>query len=261
VSDRVNAADLQSAIEEALGEPLGGLQLLSQCSSTNAICRDSRVGKNIIIADTQTAGRGRRGNQWYSPPGQNIYCSIGVEKRIPAYALGLVSLLVGVCIAEELHAQGFAEVQLKWPNDIVVAGKKLGGILIESQPSRADRFYLVIGFGLNVQLDDATLAAIEQPAISLQQMARHPPARDQLLIPLVARILQQLKAFEVSEVEKVLQQFARHDCFISRPVRLKTPNGFIDGIYAGVHVDGQLMVETVQGLEMFSAAEISLRAG
>jgi BirA family biotin operon repressor/biotin-[acetyl-CoA-carboxylase] ligase len=253
------SCQLQALVERKLGETLTHLQVLSCCESTNQLCLQQAAHKTVVIAHEQTAGRGRRGNHWHSPAGQNIYCSIGIKKTLPAQYLGLISLLVGVSIANVLRQQGFAEVELKWPNDIVVGVRKLGGILIESRPLLSDEFFLVIGFGLNIMLDENELAVIEQPAISLQQLAQKTPARYPLMSALIAGILRDIMLFNVADIEPMLQQFARLDSFHQCEVEVKTRNGSVFGRYLGVHGSGQLQVETEQGVELFSAAEISLR--
>ena len=251
---------LQAAVERALGEPLNELSILQRCDSTNQLCLQAGQHKSVIVAREQSAGRGRRGNRWHSPQGENIYCSIGLKKTLPAQYLGLAPLCVGVSIASALHCLGFEQVSLKWPNDIVVDARKLGGILIESRPLANDEFFLVIGFGLNVALQPDELAAIGQPAISLRQLSQDVPERDEILSALISAIVRDVLAFSAQQVEPMLQQFARFDCFRKREVEAKTRSGSVFGRYVGVHPSGQLQLETAQGIQLFSAAEISLRA-
>ena len=253
------SSTLQVAIERLLNEPVGVLQYLSSCDSTNRRCLQQGGHKTIVIAQQQTAGRGRRGRQWLSPAGQNIYCSIGLVKKLPAQYLGLISLCVGVSIAQVLQQQGFIGSGLKWPNDIVAGEHKLGGILIETKPISDDEFYLVIGFGLNVALDESTLASIDQPAISLQQLTSELPDTHRLCSELVAAVMQNVMHFDGSKVDDLLQQFACFDQYHNREVVVKTRSGTLTGRYRGVHRSGQLQLETAQGLQLFSAAEISLR--
>ena len=251
--------NMQDAIEQHLGEPVAVLQYLSSCDSTNRRCLQQGGHKTIVIAQQQTAGRGRRGRQWVSPAGKNIYCSIGLDKKLPAQYLGLISLCVGVSIAQVLQRHGFFDSGLKWPNDIVVGERKLGGILIETRPLAEDEFYLVTGFGLNVALEESTLASIDQPAISLQQMSAEIPDTPRLCCELVAAIMQAVMSFDETGIDDLLQRFAGFDQYHDREVTVKTRSGTLTGRYRGVHRSGQLQLETVQGLQLFSAAEISLR--
>jgi len=117
----------------------------------------------VVSADRQRAGRGRRGRRWLSDRPDNIYCSIGLVLEITPEALGLLPLLTGVCLAEALQRQGF-QPRLKWPNDLLIGGRKLGGILIENRALGSDRHALTVGFGLNRRLDPEQLRTIGQPA-------------------------------------------------------------------------------------------------
>jgi len=128
-----NETELFHELANMVSDAPLNLVYLDECESTNIECMQQAVHNTIVIAESQSAGRGRRGRQWYSPVEQNIYCSIGLNKTIKAEYLGLISLQVAVCIVNVLREQGYSEVGLKWPNDILCQGKKLGGILIETK--------------------------------------------------------------------------------------------------------------------------------
>ncbi len=213
----------------------------------------------MVLAEKQTAGRGRRGNNWHSPDSQNIYCSIGINKTIAAEYLGLMSLVVGISIVESLQSLGVNDVSLKWPNDILLQGKKLGGVLIETKVLSQDEFYLAIGFGLNVNLTQQQCDSIGQPAISLNQLPDVAFTRHQLLVKLVSNILQQCTLFEVDSIDHLIEQFNQFDSFRGKQVIVKTRTEEIMGVTLGLERTGWLKVQTEQGVQSFSAAEISLR--
>ncbi len=235
------------------------LLYLDSCESTNIECLKLSTNNSIVIAEMQTAGRGRRGNEWHSPSSQNIYCSIGLNKSIQAEYLGLISLLVGVCIVTVLRQQGIEDVGLKWPNDILLQGKKLGGILIETRVNREDDFYLVIGFGLNVNLTESEHEIIGQPAISLNQLAHTKIDRNQLLTDLVTHIMQTVKSFDSRSIEPLLKTFNQYDCYKNMDIIVKTRTEEITGRTLGIEDTGWIRVQTSDGIKSFSAAEISLR--
>jgi len=235
------------------------LLYLDSCESTNIECLKLSADYAVVIAEHQTAGRGRRGNNWHSPLSQNIYCSIGLNKPIKAEYLGLISLLVGLCIVKVLRAMGVDEVNLKWPNDILLQGKKLGGILIETRATSPDNFYLVIGFGLNINLANDDLKSIGQPAISLNQHLENSLDRQQLIISLIGQILYEVNKFELNRIDGLIAEYNQYDIFIGRHVLVKTASEELSGIHRGIQRTGQIQVETSRGLELFSAAEISLR--
>ncbi len=255
----LNITALKAEIKQSAGENLTELFYLPSCQSTNTECMNVGSHGSVVLAEKQTAGRGRRGNNWHSPDSQNIYCSIGINKTIAAEYLGLMSLVVGICIVESLQSLGVDDASLKWPNDILLQGKKLGGVLIETKALSQDEFYLAIGFGLNINLTQQECDGIGQPAISLNQLHEVNFTRHQLLVALVSNILQQSMLFEVDSIDHLIEQFNRFDSFRGKQVIVKTRTEEIAGVTLGLERTGWLKVQTEQGVQSFSAAEISLR--
>lgn len=249
---------LQQEIMQAVNAPVE-LLYLDSCESTNLECHKIGRHNTVVIAEHQSAGRGRRGNDWHSPPGQNIYCSIGLNKSIQAEYLGLISLQTGVCIVDVLRAEGYEQVSLKWPNDILLQGEKLGGILIESRAFSVDNFYLVIGFGINIQLDSHDLDSIGQPATGLNQHATQSIDKQQLISRITAKIIQNVMNLNPDNFDPLIQQFTLYDEFHGQQIKVKTTNEEIYGIHSGIKRTGQIQVKTSRGEELFSAADISLR--
>jgi BirA family biotin operon repressor/biotin-[acetyl-CoA-carboxylase] ligase len=213
----------------------------------------------VAVCDTQTAGRGRRGRPWHSPPGANVYCSLGLFKAMPANRLALLGIVTAVALCRALRAISGAEVKLKWPNDLLVAGGKLGGILVESQPHDDGLYFFAIGFGLNLALDDTDLDAIGQPAASLADASLRPVERGGLLIAALDELLPQLRAFDAGS-DGLATEFANYDAYHDKRVEVIDGERRIFGIDRGIGADGQLQLETGDGLLCFSAAEISLRS-
>ncbi|MCP4075061.1 MAG: biotin--[acetyl-CoA-carboxylase] ligase [Gammaproteobacteria bacterium] len=255
----LNITALQAEIEQTVGDDVTEFFYLPSCQSTNTESMNLGRHRSVVLAEKQTAGRGRRGNNWYSPGSQNIYCSIGINKTIAAEYLGLISLVVGICIVESLQNLGVDDVSLKWPNDILLQGRKLGGVLIETRALSQDEFYLAIGFGLNINLTQQECDNIGQPAISLNQLHEVTFSRHQLLVVLVSNILQQSMLFEVDSIDHLIEQFNRFDSFSGKEVIVKTRTEEIAGVTLGLERTGWLKVQTEQGVQSFSAAEISLR--
>jgi len=251
-----DASRMAAALQSGYGLQLSYLQ---SCDSTNRQCLQQQVDGLVIISEQQTAGRGRRGRQWHSPAGKNLYCSIGLSKLLHADSAGLISLQVGVAITELLHQSGYREVELKWPNDILMQGKKLGGILIETRPLASNQFYLVIGIGLNLLLDEEEMAQIDQPAIALNHNDDVVCDQQLLVTRLIGGVYRAVADFQVEQRHQLLQQFAAFDHLSGKTVRVKTVSEEFHGEYAGVQDDGQVCVELEQGRVSFAAADISLR--
>ena len=124
----------------------------------------------VCTAEQQTAGRGRRGREWISPFGRNLYVSTVWEFTQGAAALEGLSLAVGVAVAQALKGLGLPEVQLKWPNDIQHEGKKLGGVLLEMVGDASRQCQVVVGIGVNVAMPGAAANAIDQAWTDISRM-------------------------------------------------------------------------------------------
>jgi len=234
----------------------------STTSSTNADVLEhyQKHGQlAIAICETQTAGKGRRGRQWHSPYAQNIYCTLSVEKTLPASHLGLLSILSGIAICEALLSCGIEGVQLKWPNDLVFQKKKLGGILIESRPVTTDRYFFAIGFGLNVHMRQSELDQIPQAATSLDLIQSEIVNRQSILITAIERVLTKVQQFDETQVAGMIDEFQQHDAFHAQKICVLNADEEIVGINSGINQYGQLKLQTEQGPVVFSAAEISMR--
>ena len=258
-SINVDVSKLNSAINTYLGEQIVNLIHMQSCQSTNMECMRLAQHGAVVIADQQIAGRGRRGRQWHSPANENIYCSIGIKKKIPANLLGLISLQTGVSIAQVLEELSIPDISLKWPNDILFKGKKLGGILIEAQALAPDEFFLVIGFGLNINLNHKDEESIDQPAASLSMTGKGPFPRATLLVSLIGRILQAVNGFSQHSVAALIDRFERFDILRGEEVKVVTSKQSMHATYLGIEPNGHVRVQTAQGEQSFAAAEISLR--
>ena len=204
---------------------------------------------DLCLAEYQTAGRGRRGRQWLSPfAGQLIlsfYWTIDPKK-----ALDGLSLVIGLAIAEALNAK------VKWPNDILLSGRKLGGILVEII-NKNGLLNLVVGIGINVKLPQST--EISQP---YAQLTEQDPSidREKILIKVIQRIYSRLAQFEEKGInEEFMQQWINHNEFFGDEVNVFTEQGAISGIEQGIDKRGYLKVITDEGEQYFNAGEVSLR--
>ena len=205
---------------------------------------------DLCLAEYQTAGRGRRGRQWLSPfAGQMIfsfYWTFDPKKSIEG-----LSLVIGLAIAEVLN------VQVKWPNDILFDGRKLGGILVESANHKNGLLNLVIGVGINVSLPMQT--EISQPYAQLSEM--DPDIDRQTLFPtLIQHLYVRLERFEKEGINAEFQQaWQNHNAFFNSEVNVITEQRVISGIEQGIDERGYLRVQCGAELKMFNGGEVSLR--
>jgi BirA family biotin operon repressor/biotin-[acetyl-CoA-carboxylase] ligase len=244
------------AIWEAVAPLAPGftVEVLPSVDSTNTeLMRRARAGNTepvLLVAEAQTAGRGRLGRGWASEPGASLTFSLGLPLAPPDWS-GL-SLGVGVAIAESLHPA----VQLKWPNDLWVNDCKLGGILIETasfgEGARAAR-YAVVGVGLNVAPRAA--AGLATPPAWLQALEPDISAGAALLrlaVPLVVAV----QAFEQFGFAPFQARFHARDALRDRAVMLSDGTA---GTAHGVSEAGALLVHTAAGMQAISSSEVSVR--
>ena len=252
--------------------PAFTVEVLPQIDSTNSElmrrCRAAASASSppppeaiLLVAEHQSAGRGRMGRNWHSAAGASLTFSLGMP-LLPADWSGL-SLAVGVSLADSLAPQTHEgdQLQLKWPNDLWFKGCKLGGILVETA-SWGDQRYVVIGVGLNVLAPAQSLDAAEQPghtpgvgATSLQSLwpgVDAPWALQAVAAPLVAAML----AFERDGFAPFQARFAARDALAGRAVRLSDGT---EGNACGVGPQGALRVQTAAGMRDISSQEVSVR--
>ena len=205
---------------------------------------------DLCLAEYQTAGRGRRGRQWLSPfAGQLIFSFYWTID--PKKALDGLSLVIGLAIAEALNAK------VKWPNDILLSGRKLGGILVEIINHKNGLLNLVVGIGINVKLPQST--EISQPYAQLTEQDLNID-REKILIKVIQRIYSRLAQFEEKGIdEEFMQQWINHNEFFGDEVNVFTEQGAISGIEQGIDKRGYLKVITDEGERYFNAGEVSLR--
>lgn len=209
-----------------------------------------------LVVDAQTAGRGRQGRRWHSPPGANLYLSLFARLPLAPAQLSGLSLVVGIAVAETLRAGGAGEVGVKWPNDLVARERKLGGILIESAGSRDGRVELVIGLGLNLAMPQD--AEVGQPWIDLATLGVASD-REAWLPPLLAALGGALDGFVAGGFASFQSRWQAVDQLAGRAVVVHGGERS-GGTACGVDADGALRIVDEQGEWRCRAGEVSVRA-
>lgn len=257
------AKPIQLLDKEILQNSLANrVELIPIIDSTNQYLLDrvdSLESGSVCLAEYQAKGRGRRGREWVSPFGSNLYLSMfwRLDAGMAA-AMGL-SLVVGVAIVEALEEMGLTGVKLKWPNDLYYQDKKLAGILVEMSGQAGAAANLVIGMGLNLMMPETT-EGITQPWASLDEVADSQQIdRNQLAISMISTLHNALDDYEQFGMTGFVERWNRLDNFINRPVKLLMGPREISGIARGINEQGAVLLETENGLETFIGGEISLR--
>ena len=229
------------------------VEILPQIDSTNTeLMRRARAGQaepTLLVAERQTAGRGRLGREWQSDTQEGLSTltfSLGLALQ-PADWSGL-SLAVGLAVVQSLHPA----LQLKWPNDVWLQGRKLGGILIETTSVGSLRF-AVIGIGLNLAPRDST--GLRTPAAALQELLPQADAPTTLLA-LALPLVQAVQRFEAQGFAPLREAFHARDLLYGQEVVCSDGSA---GQARGVDASGALLVHTAAGMQKISSAEVSVR--
>jgi BirA family biotin operon repressor/biotin-[acetyl-CoA-carboxylase] ligase len=214
----------------------------------------------VISAEQQTAGRGRRGRAWVSPFARNLYLSVAWQYHQGAAVLEGLSLAVGVAVARALVASQLPPVQLKWPNDIVSEGAKLGGVLLEMTGDAAGACQVIVGIGLNVAMPAPAAAAIDQAWTDIETLGNAVrPGRNTLLAAVLNELLPLLAGFEQAGFAAWRDEWQALDANAGQSVVLHTGAREVAGIARGVDQRGALQLETATGMQSVYGGEISLR--
>ena len=260
MSDCLDAREISARLTTRfVGHPL---ELYAEIDSTNRravdLARAAAPEGALVLAEAQTAGRGRLGRRWHSPAGSSLLMSLllrpplrptQVQRAVMACSLGLV---------EGIAACTGLEAGIKWPNDVVIAGKKVAGLLAELDIAGQQLTYVVIGMGLNVNLDVSALPDVLAPATSLAAEAGHSIARLDLLLALLEHIEQRYLA--LLDGQPLVDVWRAHLATLGQPVRVGTPEQVLEGVAQDVNEDGALLVRTPDGeLHTILTADVTLR--
>jgi BirA family biotin operon repressor/biotin-[acetyl-CoA-carboxylase] ligase len=246
------------------------LTVLPETDSTNDAV--SRLPENLqhahaVLAEHQSRGKGRRERSWHSPAGGNLYLSLGWRFDGGAAPLATLPLVVAVCICRLLARIGFGDAGVKWPNDILVDGRKLAGILVELQSVGSGPALAVIGIGLNVAMPRGSRpdACIDRPWTDLA--TEWPagvalPGRNRIAAGLLEELLVSLARFEADGFEPFAADWQSRDTLRGKEVELEMGNEALRGVARGIDEAGGLLVETADsGLRACHAGEVTLHNG
>lgn len=212
----------------------------------------------VILAEHQSGGRGRRGRQWVSPYGQNLYCSVGLRVEGGTRQLEGLSLVVGLAVMRALRSTGLPGVGLKWPNDILVGDRKIAGILLELIGDPADICSVIIGIGVNANMRSPD-AQIDQPWTSLLLERGAMVDRSELATSVLEQLSLCLEQSAVGGFEVLRAEWEADHLWQGRSASLVAGQRRIDGVVLGVDDSGALRMD-VDGTEnVFSGGELSLR--
>lgn len=210
-----------------------------------------------IVAEQQTAGRGRRGRQWASPFGENIYYSLLLRVEGGAAQIEGLSLVVGLAVLRAIQELGVVGGGLKWPNDILVSEKKIAGILLELSGDPADVCHVVIGVGINVNMRNQD--GIDQPWTSIRLEGGKVIDRSALINSLNGHLSRYLQAHWLEGFQVLRQEWEAEHLWQGKQVRLSAGSQSVEGVVLGVNSQGALRLLVSGNEHQYSGGELSLR--
>jgi BirA family biotin operon repressor/biotin-[acetyl-CoA-carboxylase] ligase len=265
-SEPLAAASIREKVSPGVRERLARVDVAWSIGSTNTELMEraypGRGRCEVMLAEFQTAGRGRRGRTWLAPPGGAVCLSLSwTFPEVPRDA-GALSLAVGVCVMRALQAQGVTDVRLKWPNDVLIGDCKLGGILIELRAESAGPACVVVGVGLNVALGAGLLekiAATGLQATDLASVIAAPVSRNALAASLIECCVPGMLEFEREGLRAFIEEWRSVDALQGREVSVQAADEAVRGLARGIDITGALLVETQHGLKKFLSGEVTVR--
>jgi len=234
------------------------LALVDTIESTNAQLKAQAVTANqtLLLARAQTAGVGRRGSLWQSPPAGNLYLSYCVHSDRPLTELSLWSLGVTVAVADALERELSLECKIKWPNDLYLQGKKVGGVLLETVNLPSNDVAVVIGVGLNVA-SHPDPALLQRPVTCISKHTDTSVALSMVAALVSATLVDMCRLSHASLQGWLTSSWPSRDMLLNQPVAVPTLGEGL-GIARGLSLDGGLQVEFAGKLKTVYAGEVSL---
>lgn len=247
--DQLNAEAIKGAAQtQLIGQEI---DVQGEVDSTNAaLLRRTRVGAlegTVVIAESQTAGQGRLGKPWFSPPGVNLYLSVLLKPPFHIHEAHVLTLMGSLAVADALEAQGVT-AQVKWPNDVLVAGKKIAGVLSEVEAAEGHIGHLILGIGVNLNLErhtiDSLLGTEAARATSLQEVLGHGVDRNAFAGLLLEKLEAHYFAFQAKGRLPLLSEWRKRS-FLGSRVSVR-----VEGIAKDIDDEGCLLVTLDDGSTM-----------
>ena len=208
----------------------------------NRLGREGKPEGTLVVANAQTRGRGRQGRTWISPAGTGLYCSVVLRPRCVPDRLPVLALTAGVAGAAAIQQMGLAP-ELKWPNDILIAGRKVGGILTETVFDGKKIDFVILGVGINVNTAaEAFPVSFKKEATSLRLSFGKPVSRITLLQDLLLQFERYYRLFSKGDIDSIIHGWSKLDSTLGREVEIALPGGRLLGTAEDVGPNGMLLV-------------------
>ena len=237
------------------------LDIVPAIDSTNtalsARAQSESIDGHVLLAELQTQGKGRRGRKWISPFGRNVMLSTGFQLVAPTSNIGSISLAIGVAVANAIEGIADVSIKLKWPNDIYLNDRKLGGILIDLLQA-GPPVKLLLGIGINVHAAPDWLESPNAPAIALADVVPG-VSRDDVVSALLNELVATIRQYSDEGFQSFLADWSNRDVFAGQFLYVDGLNEEIEGWNRGIDASGALQLETNKGIRKIIGGDVSIR--
>jgi len=237
------------------GAAWSAIHVFEKLDSTSSWLKTQNQNPVVCLAETQTRGRGRNGNLWLSPNAENIYLSFNWRfESLPPH-LPLLSLWIGITVAETIESMGVKGHGIKWPNDLYWQQKKLGGILIETSNASSE---VIVGIGINANV--SVMEGVDQPWTSLSAVKGKSIDRNKLLVKMLNALFRGMESFSTLNIDSLVSQWVMWDLIRDKPVSFLCGGEVCEGVAQGIDPSGYLLVKLESGeVEAFNTSISKVR--
>ncbi|RLA29690.1 MAG: biotin--[acetyl-CoA-carboxylase] ligase [Gammaproteobacteria bacterium] len=259
----LNADRIRASVSKRPRARLDSLEVFSEIDSTNKYLLEQPApvpGRfAVALAEHQTAGRGRFNRNWYSAPAASLCLSMSYTFANQPRDIASLTLAIGAGVAETLERLGIGGIGLKWPNDIVIADGKVGGILCEVQPVNSEGVTVVVGIGLNVDLRQADglvsrIGRIADMASGCDEL----PSKSEIAAVLTECLFNTMEQFAAEGFAPLIDTWRRFDWLRGQQITIELTEERIPGIAQGIDIDGTLILETESGRQRIGSGSVQL---
>jgi len=258
----LDKAAILAGMDPATRNQLSGLNIETSVDSTNSALQRLALAQQhaaVVLAEFQSAGRGRRGRQWHSPLGRNLYLSLGWKFEKSPAELGCLSLVLALCAAQALTRAGLEGHRVKWPNDLLLDERKLGGCLVEVKGDTKGPCHAVLGVGINVHMPESAVAnEIDQPWTDLHSQLPD-CSRNGLAALLLEELLKQMVLFAEQGFTPFRYLWKQMDSLNGQLVSVYSGNGSLQGTARGIDDHGALLLDTGKEVLSLHVGEVSVK--
>lgn len=265
----LDAEVIRKLANDPVRERLAHIKAFAEIDSTNSYLMQMPAPEpgqlSVAVTKNQTAGRGRLGKTWQSPPGSGLCLSASYTFAQQPENLSALTLALGLGVIDALGELGARGVELKWPNDLVALDGKLGGILTEVQQQSAGTVTVVAGIGINVDLKNSAeidmVNGWAQQVVDLESICDVQVSHEQIAAQFMTHLLQAFLDFEASGFASMVERWSRYDWLLGRDITIDTSDKRFSGVGAGIANDGALLVDSPEfGLRRVTSGSI-IKAG